>query len=266
MLIAVIPNRDKDAELYYTKKACEILTSAGAEARVLEEGEALPSDAKLIVTLGGDGTILRAASMAARSETPILGVNLGTLGFLAEVEKHEMSKLSSLVTGDYTIEKRMMLDVRIYRDKREVFCDCALNDAVVTHGEILRMIPFRVLCDGVEIKSFHADGVIVSSPTGSTAYSLAAGGPVVDPGASSITVTPICAHALYAKSFVLSEQREVEIEIGKLENRSACLSVDGRETRLLASHDRISIRKSDLATALVKLNGRSFFKILYQKL
>lgn len=266
MLVTLITNTDKDISLKYTKLAEEILRAAGTDVYKLQDSYDIPEGTSYVITLGGDGTLLHAASKAAEMGIPILGVNLGTLGYLTELETSEIEKISYLLGNDFKIDERMMLTVNLYRDNKLIYSEDALNDAVIAHGEILRVIPLGLFCDGEEIKTFRGDGIIICSPTGSTAYSLSAGGPVVDPLSDCITVTPLSAHALYAKSFVFSGNRRIEVAVGELENRSAYLSADGRTAILLASCDRIEIQRSSLKTKFIKMKDYSFLKILYQKL
>ena len=266
MKYVLITNFDKDKDGLVTKKAASILEKSGADAVRIASHEPIPGDADAILTFGGDGTLLHAAWQASLLGKPILGINVGTLGYLTELEAGEISLLEKLASGNYRIENRMMLSIDVMRDGKNVLHEDALNDAVITHGEIMRVIPLTLCCDGTEVKSFRGDGIIASSPTGSTAYSLSAGGPVVDPLADSITLTPLSAHALYAKSFVFSPDRRIEVLVGALEGRSAYVSGDGREVFSLSSNDRVVISRSPRKTALIKIKDESFFSILYQKL
>ncbi|MBR0143217.1 MAG: NAD(+)/NADH kinase [Clostridia bacterium] len=262
----LISNPEKDAGSRIAKSAAALLQQYGAETILFLSDEKIPSDADAVLTFGGDGTLLHAAWHASLWEIPILGINVGTLGYLTELEAGELPLLAKLASGEYRIENRMMLSIDVLRDGKNVFHEEALNDAVISHGEIMRVIPLTLCCDGIEVKSFRGDGIIVSSPTGSTAYSLSAGGPVVDPLADSITITPLSAHALYAKSFVFSPERRIQIVIGDLEGRSAFVAGDGRNVFPLSSRDLVTITRSLRKTRLIKIKDESFLKILYQKL
>ena len=266
MIYALITNREKDPLGRCTEEAAGILTRAGGKVVFLDAEESVPEYADVIVTFGGDGTLLHAAYQAADLEKPIIGVNTGTLGYLTELEPSELGLLEKLETGDYRSEKRMLLSVEVRRKGESVYRDDALNDVVVTHGEIMRVIPLLFSCAGTEIKHFRGDGLIASTPTGSTAYSLSAGGPVVDPMADSIILTPLSAHELRANSFVFSPEREIEIGIGDLENRSAFLSADGRGVVRLMSGDSVLLGKSEKKVELIRLKDESFFTVLYKKL
>ena len=263
---ALVTNHEKDTDLRATSDAAALLLECGAEPIRLAAGDEIPGDVEAVITFGGDGTLLHAAWQTSLLGKPILGVNVGTLGFLTELEAGELPLLKKLVSGEYHTEKRMMLSIDVFRNGDRVFHEDALNDAVISHGEIMRVIPLSLCCDGTEVKSFRGDGIIASSPTGSTAYSLSAGGPVVDPMADSILITPLSAHALYAKSFVFSPERKIEIRIGDLEGRSAFVAGDGRDVFSLSSGDTVAIARSSLTTELIRIKDKDFYRILYQKL
>lgn len=285
MRVVLSPNPYRDRGLKAAKSARSLLEQAGATVLMclpfeLEEGSRveLPEDmeftplkqglaqADVLVCFGGDGTILHAAKDAETYKVPILGINMGSVGFMAELEHAELSQLSKLPGGDYSIEARMMLDVRAIRGNRTVFHDVALNDAVVTKGAVARVVDLAVYGDKVLISEFAGDGVIISTPTGSTAYSMSAGGPIVEPTSQNIIFTPICAHAFQAKAFVLDAQRQVSIRMGSGRRKTAYLSVDGGRAFKLQPGDRVEITRSERQTRLVKLTGRSFYEILSQKL
>ena len=284
MKIVLCPNPYRDRGLKATIAAERILKNAGVETvmclpfpvdrngtvlpRNVEFGDAKTElkDADMLVCFGGDGTILHAAKDASVCGVPILGVNLGTMGFMVELEQNELSLLSKVAAGKYTVESRMMLDVAVLRDGKQVFSDLAFNDAAVTKGAIARMVELEIYGDDVQITGFSADGVVVSTPTGSTAYSMSAGGPIVEPTAENIIVTPICPHALSARSFVLGRERQVSVRLKRGSRRTAYLSVDGGRAVNLAAGDVIRIKMSQVKTQLVRLTGRSFYQILNQKL
>ena len=224
----------------------------------------LPS-ASVVICFGGDGTILHMAKAATRHGIPILGVNIGTMGFMAELESGELHLLARLTEGDYKIDKRMMLDVTVHRDRDIIFHDICLNDAAITKGAIARIVHLSVKCDGTQAMELGGDGVIISSPTGSTAYSLSAGGPIVEPDANSILVTPICAHDVAARSLVVSEKREITVEMSPNARRNAFLSVDGGKALRMNIGDIATIRKSPLVTKLVRLKERSFYDVINMK-
>ena len=219
-----------------------------------------------MVCFGGDGTILHAAKDAQRHGVPVLGVNLGSVGFMAELETAELSQLERLIQGKYRVEERMMLDVSVRREGKTVYRDQALNDAVITKGAVARIIDLEVKADGVSVARFSGDGVIVSTPTGSTAYAMSAGGPIVEPTVENILVTPICPHALHARSFVLDSHRSVSARMGKLSRKTAYLSVDGGKAFRLSASDQVELHRSRARARLIRLTNRSFYTIVNQKL
>ena len=281
MKIILCPNPFRDKGLKAAKSSERILRNAGVRTEICfpfpvdkgSIGELNPSikikelkaelpDADFLVCFGGDGTILHAAKDASSFGVTIVGVNMGSVGFMAELEQSELSQLTRLVSGEYTLENRMLLDVRVIRDGRVIFRSAALNDAVITKGAVGRVIDLQVYGDKILISNIFGDGVILATPTGSTAYSLSAGGPIVEPTAENIIVTPICPHALSARSFVLSRGRKVSVRLGKLTRRTAYLSVDGGRAFRLSGSDTVELRESQSRTRLVRVTGRSFYEIL----
>ena len=222
--------------------------------------------ADLLICFGGDGTILHAARDAAFHEVPILGVNMGSVGFMAELERGELPLLAPLAHGMYTIEERMMLDVNVLRGDRLISKDVALNDAVISKGSMARVAEMEVLADRVKVTAITGDGVIVATPTGSTAYSMSAGGPIVEPTSKSIIVTPVCAHQLAARAMVLAPERVVTVQLPRGNRKYLYLSVDGGKAVRLSGGDRVEIGCSQRVTQLVRLADRSFYQIINQKL
>ena len=284
MKVVLSPNPYRDKGLKAAQAAERVLRSSGVETvmclpfalggggvevprhvRFKDAAEELKT-ADMLICFGGDGTILHAAKDANVHHVPVLGVNLGSVGFMAELEQSELSMLSRLAAGKYTVEARMMLDVAVRREGKVIYSDLALNDAAVTKGAVARVVDLEVFGDKVLISSFSADGVVVSTPTGSTAYAMSAGGPIVEPTAENIIVTPICPHALSARSFVLSRGRTVSVKLGKMARKTAYLSVDGGKALRLNSSDTVELRESQSKTRLVRVTGRSFYEILNHKL
>lgn len=279
--ILLCPNLSRDKDLRLTKEVYDMLRACDAfvvVCPVFEEECAMPSctglnistlereldSADMIITFGGDGTILRAARAAACKAVPILGVNMGAKGFMAEIEKEDIARIPDAVRGNFVLDRRMMLDVALLRDGAVIYSDFALNDVVV--AGITKVIDLTLYGDGQTISHFSGDGAIVATPTGSTAYSMAAGGPIIEPSADNIIVTPICAHVLAAKSFVLASDRLVSIELGAVKANPAYLSVDGGGYLNLTSGDIVNVRKSLKETLLVHLSDRSFYKKVSEKL
>ena len=286
MKVLLSPNPYRDRGLKTAMTAKRILEDNGAQVVIclpfdLEDSSRvhLPAhqpfgqmsaeleDTDVLVCFGGDGTILHAARDANAHQIPVLGINLGSVGFMAELEQHELSMLSRLTAGKYTIEKRMMLDITVRRDGRRVFSETALNDAVVTKGtSVARVLDLQVTGDRTVISSFSGDGVVIATPTGSTAYSLAAGGPIVEPTAENMIITPICAHSLHAKPFVLGSERSVGVQLAPGSRKNASLSVDGGRAFKVQPGDWVECRRSRHVTRLVKLTGRTFYEVINQKL
>jgi NAD+ kinase len=284
MKVVLCPNPYRDRGLKAARSAERILKNAGVESvmclpfAVEENGVDLPKQVELkdtrtelkhadmLICFGGDGTILHAAKDASVCGVPILGVNLGTMGFMAELEQSELSLLSKIAVGKYTIEPRVMIDVSVLRDGKSVFSELAFNDAAITKGAVARMVELEIYGDHVQIASFSADGVVICTPTGSTAYSMSAGGPIVEPTAENIIVTPICPHALSARSFVLGSERQVAVRLKRSSRRTAYLSVDGGRAFHLTGRDTVELKMSKVKTNLVRLMDRSFYQILNQKL
>ena len=280
--VVMTPNPYRDRNFKYANMAEKILRDAGIETKIclafdVDKSFELPSDivlhdlteelrdADLLICFGGDGTILHASKAATRLGIPILGVNIGTMGFMAELESSDLKALSRLATGEYTIEERMMLHVQAEHEGEIILEENALNDAVITKGAVARIIQMAVSCDDVEVMSFGGDGVIVSTPTGSTAYSMSAGGPIVEPTAQNMIITPICAHDMRSKTVVTSSQHTIGIEIGRIGRKSAFLSVDGGRALRLNTGDKVTITNSKYTTKLVHLSKRSFFEVVKNK-
>jgi len=285
MRVILSPNPYRDRGLKAAQSAQKILEGSGVEVSIclpfeLDENSRLDmpehvqlskledelKQADVLVCFGGDGTILHAARDANPYHVPVLGINLGSVGFMAELEQSELSLLTKLAAGKYNIERRMMLDVVVRREGRKIYSETALNDAVVTKNAVGRVLDLEVTGDRSTISSYSGDGVIIATPTGSTAYSLAAGGPIVEPTAENTIVTPICAHSLYASPFVLDSARTVGVRIAPGSRKTAFLSVDGGRAFKIQPGDWVECRKSEQTTRLIRLTGRSFYERINQKL
>jgi len=280
--IILTPNPYRDRNFQTVRQALKVLKDAGMDVRIclpfeVDRSYELPKDlrfsrldrelpnASIVVCFGGDGTILHMAKAATRHGIPILGVNIGTMGFMAELESTELDQLVKLANDDFMIDKRMMLDVTVHRDRDIIFHDICLNDAAITKGAIARIVHLQVKCDGTQAMECGGDGIIISTPTGSTAYSLSAGGPIVEPDANSMLITPICAHDVAARSLVVSEKRVITVEMSRNARRNAFLSVDGGKALRMNIGDIATIRKSPLTTKLVRLKDRSFYDVINMK-
>ena len=228
--------------------------------------EAVYAEADILIVLGGDGTILEAARRAAQRGTPILGINLGRLGYMAELELSELELLDKLFTGEYELEKRSMLRVELLSgsDLRS-FC-YALNDAVISNGSVSRMIDLELSEGGVPVTTYRADGLIVATPTGSTAYSMSAGGAIVDPRVECFCVTPICPHSFAARPMIFSDGSVLEVRNICAREKMLYLTVDGRMNFELYRNQTVRITKSKLQTSLIRLKKCGFYRKLRQKM
>ncbi len=280
--VILTPNPYRDKNFQTVRKAMQVLKDAGMQPKLclpfeVDKTYDLPRDlrfsrleremptAEAVICFGGDGTILHMAKAATRKHIPILGVNIGTMGFMAELESGELDKLALLAEDRYTIDSRMMLDVAVQRDRDIIFHDICLNDVVLTKGSVARIVHLSVECDGVQAMECGGDGIIVSTPTGSTAYNLSAGGPIVEPEARNIIITPICAHDVTSKSIVVSDKRVIKVQMVQNARRNAFVSVDGGKSLRLNMGDVVTIRKTDLETRLIRLKERSFFDVVNAK-
>ena len=281
--IILTPNPYRDKNFQTVREAEAVLKRAGMDPRIclpfeVDRSYELPKDLRFnrldrelpgsaaVVCFGGDGTILHAAKDATIHNVPILGINMGSVGFMAELEEGELSQLERLAAGEYTTEERMMLQVRLIRGRQVVFDELALNDAVLSKGTIARVAELEVSADGVLISQLTGDGVVVATPTGSTAYSMSAGGPIVEPCSDNLVVTPVCAHQLSARPLVMAPERTITVQLPRRSRKSVHLSVDGGKSMRIAGNDRVEIRRADCHTRLVKLTGRNFYQLLNQKL
>lgn len=280
--VILCPNPYRDKGLAAAKRADEILRSVGlstvfclpfkpdggegsygVSCRPLQQ-ELRASD--LVVAFGGDGTILHLARAASMRGVPVLGVNLGSLGFMSDLELSELELLKKLASGQYRRERRMMLDVAVLREGRTVYTGGALNDAVITKGAMARVVRLQVSTGEDQLGIFAGDGVVVATPTGSTGYSLSAGGPIVEPTAQNFVISPICAHSVFSKSFVLSAAGTVTVTPAELNRKQVYLSVDGGKAFALRQGDKVRICRSRYETELLRLTDKSIYEILRTKM
>lgn len=219
-----------------------------------------------IAVIGGDGSLLRTAPLAAKHKKPILGINNGKLGFMTEIDASDLERIKRIPKGDYVLEKRIMLDVTV-RDKKgkQMLKTTVLNDAVVTKGTFSRLVDIEIQVDKKSIMEFRGDGLIISTPTGSTGYSLSAGGAIIEPSAHCIAVTPICPHALSVKSFVLASEHTVEVP-EKTPEQSRFLSLDGSDMIELKSGETIEVKKSRMHLSVMRITDTSFYQRINAKL
>lgn len=280
--VLLTPNPYRDSDFKTVLAAQKVLEEAGMEVKIalpfeMDRSFQLPknihfsrldreiANTELIICFGGDGTILHMAKTATRAGVPILGVNNGTMGFMAELESSELDKLALLAQDKFRLDKRMMLDVTVLRGRDIIFHDICLNDVVITKGAVAHIINLSVKCDGVQAMECSGDGLILATPTGSTAYSLSAGGPIVEPEAHNILITPICAHNVTSRCMVASENRQITVSLTRNARRNAYLSADGGKAFSLQMGDVVTVKKSPLQTNLLHLNDRSFYDAVNNK-
>lgn len=265
---AIIANSIKDPEGIYTEQIKNQLLELGATQVTL--GTQIPDDTDAILVLGGDGTMLRAAGDTFGTNIPLLGVNLGTVGYLAEVDMADLKEsFSRLINDETTIDDRMMLVGRVdyLQDGASVLAeDHCLNDIVITGCGALCLIRYELYVNGEFLNTYAADGLVISTPTGSTGYNMSAGGPIVEPRASLILVTPICPHTLNSRSIVLSAEDKITVRLCEGQDVSIAVQFDGREPYLVKAGDTINIYKSEQSTKIVKIRKESFLNTLHEKL
>ena len=278
--IGVITNIDKDKDLKYTRILVDSIKSQGGIAvlcsdiakeldlkeEYLCEDEVL-SNSELVISLGGDGTFLKVARQALDKDMPLLGINLGSLGFLTEIDKNEITTaVGHIIKDEFEIENRMMLEATIMRNGNVIAKDTALNDIVISRGAISRILHLKMYMNNAFADTFPGDGLIISSPTGSTGYSLSAGGPIVEPDIDLIIVTPICPHILYSRSFITSGSGNIKVVVDEDYFHTAMVTVDGQEGYEIIGGDNIYIKKSDYLVKIIRISPRNFFNVLRTKI
>ena len=276
--IGFVTNIEKDPTLQETKKMVDFVLKKGCEVYVSENFSDVHPDViatsssemyksvDFVVVIGGDGTILRVARSAAIFDTPILGINFGTLGYLADVEKiNAIDAIEKVLNGDFTIENRMMLEPYVERGCVSHEINLALNEVCITNSVCSRMIKLSVEVNGEYFDTFRADGIIVSTPTGSTAYNLSAGGPILSPHTELMTITHICPHTLYARPFVIDGNDVVSIRVQSNYN-NVQMSCDGQSTVQMKNDDVIIVKKSRYVTRIIKTTNMNFYDILRRKM
>ena len=274
MLIAVVPNQSKSNNDALVRTVSQRLAQLGANVRIVCAEGNLPTMAQLTealhgcdmaVAVGGDGTIVHVAKAAAAVGCPVLGINGGHLGFLAGLEADELDALPALLSGEYTVDQRSLLQVTVHTEEGDV-TRYAMNEAVISRGGLSRLVDVMVLADGAEVLSCRGDGVIIATPTGSTAYSLSAGGPVVDPSVDCVLLTPVCPHSLDSRPRVWPGGVVLTATAVAADGSSAYVTVDGEENIPLASTDTITICRADKTVRLLRLRCDTFYERLRRKL
>ncbi|MGN0501573.1 MAG: NAD(+)/NADH kinase [Ruminococcus sp.] len=280
MKTAVVVNLSKEEAISCAGEISLLMLSKNAEVYMLSECvpfykgvkisftdtiEELFKVCDIAITVGGDGTIIHAAKYAASFDKPLIGVNVGRLGFAADIEIDGISELTRILNGDYSVEERILFDVEVIKNgvsKNYL----AVNDAVIARGQLSKIIDLQVTLDDEEIAKYRADGLLFSTPTGSTAYSLSAGGPIIAPQLDCILMTPVCPHSLFSRSVIFSGNSVLTVSV-KIPSECCCvLTIDGEKNVDILAEDTVKIRKSDLKLKFVSINKRNFYRKLNEKL
>lgn len=281
MKIAIIVNLSKEKAISCAKEILTVLTENGIDSLMLsgygnifanygvtyyENITDLVSACDIAVTVGGDGTIIHAAKYAARADKPMIGVNVGRLGFVAGIEPENISELKRLLTGDYGVQKRMLLDVTVKHINGEIEEYIAVNDANIARGQLSRIIDISVYLDDSKISTYRADGLLFSTATGSTAYSLSAGGPVIYPEMECVLMTPVCPHSLISKPVLFDGNANLSITVKYPDNASVLLTIDGEKNIQLTESDIVTVKKAKNYLKLLTLSNQNFYQLLNEKL
>ena len=278
----IITNKDKDPGVQTTRFVKEYLEKRGKKCTIREnmvesggnykytDAAGIPDDVDCVLVLGGDGTLLQASRDLTERDLPLLGINMGTLGYLAEVDRKGIEPaLERLLAGEYQIVSRMMISGEVYHQGKKVMEDLALNDIVIGRYGRLRIIDFKIYVNGEYLNRYSADAMVISTPTGSTGYSLSAGGPIVSPEASMLLMTPVAPHTLNTRSIILPDDAEITVEMLPGHSRSgddAEVTFDGDTSVRLTCTDKVVIRKAVKKTRLIKINQISFLEVLRTKM
>lgn len=280
MKTAVVVNLSKEEAISCAGEISLLMLSNNAEVFMLSECapfykgvkisftdtiEELFQICDIAITVGGDGTIIHAAKYAAHFDKPLIGVNVGRLGFAADIEIDGIIELNRILNGDYSVEERILFDVEVIKNgvsKNYL----AVNDAVIARGQLSKIIDLQVTLDDEEIAKYRADGLLFSTPTGSTAYSLSAGGPIIAPQLDCILMTPVCPHSLFSRSVIFEGNSVLTVSV-KIPSECCCvLTIDGEKNVDILAEDTVKIRKSDLKLKFVSINKRNFYRKLNEKL
>lgn len=280
MKFLIMPNLEKNNILYSTSLICSKLQELGCgvmfdnrfrevfkdESYIFDEFETLIEMCDIVIAIGGDGTILHSAKHSAKHEKPLLGINLGRLGYLAGLEISQLNLLENLVNKSYKLDKRRFLEVT-HIDKNNVSSKYfALNDVVISNGEISKIVDLKVFSNDKFVATYRADGVIISTPTGSTAYALSAGGPIIEPSVECISLTPICAHSLVARTIMFDKESTLSVCHNDDNIHPVYMTIDGEAGRKINSEDIVYVKMSSIQAKLIKLDNRSFYEVLAKKL
>ena len=260
MKIALITNLEKSGAKEISCQVSDLLKSLKSEVFLPQDSENLYENCDVIITVGGDGTLIKHAKSAAIYNKPVIGINAGRLGYLADIDRDKIGLLEKLITNDYTIDSRIMLSVDVQKEGKTIFSGMALNDIVVGNGEIAKISDISLNILGDEI-NYRADGIILSTPTGSTAYSMSAGGPIIEPTARCFIITPICSHSMTARPLIVNQDNVINLSVDK----ESYLIVDGNEKVLIDNKTTVSVKKSVYEAKFINLSVRTFYKSLSHK-
>lgn len=278
--VFLIPNLDKDGAAQYTSQIAGKLTGLGCSCYAddynigkftgknisFQPFEDTIGQMDIVITLGGDGTIIRSCKRVMPYEKPMLGINIGRLGFLADIEVNQLDLLDKLVEGDYAVEQRTMLRAMVRKDKH-TDCFYALNDVSVTKGGFAKIVDLEIYCNGRMIMDYRADGVILSTPTGSTGYAMSAGGPIIDPTIDTLGVTPICPHSMFSRTILFSPDNIISVRSKEVNNSAnVVLSIDGERVTTLTSQDTVEVSRADNTMGFISLTRNNFCHMLNTKL
>lgn len=276
MKVSLIVNKDKKRAAETAARAAELLLKSSAEVltcadfpidgtTVMDTAEDIIRECDIAVTVGGDGTIIHNAKFAAHYNKPLLGINLGRIGFVANIEPDEIDELKKLVLGDYRIQRRMLLDITVDKDGRQESFT-AMNEAVIHRDSLSNLVDISVELDDERIITYRADGMLFSTPTGSTAYAFSAGGPVIQPDMRCILLSPVCPHALSSRQVVFGEDAVLSASVHPHSTLKCYLTVDGQHHIPISSDDRITVRKAKEELQLIILKEKNFYTLLNEKL
>lgn len=280
MIISVFPNLLNNGVEDLSRDVFSVLSELNTEVYVsskykdkfsgcnvlFADDDEIMRNCDVAIAIGGDGTTLNVAKKAARYSKKVLGINAGRLGFMSGLEHDELDLLKNVVDGNYEIDERLMLEADIVKNSSVLSVHQCLNDAVISRGNFARLIDINITCSGRNVSNMRADGVIVSTPTGSTAYSMAAGGPVVSPQADCILITPICPHSLMDRSIIFSTDKELVIRAYNDKLNQPILTVDGEDAITLDRDSEVRVRVSDTKAKLIKIKPENFYEILNKKI
>ncbi|MBR6534475.1 MAG: NAD(+)/NADH kinase [Clostridia bacterium] len=262
--IVIYANPDKDVDLVCTKKLKTIIENASCRVDVITDPERFADNGipELLIVLGGDGTIMHAARCCSTAGVPILGINFGRVGFMAELDPDEIALVSEYINGNYSIEERMMLSVKTESGDEY----CVLNDAVISNGAVSKITTLDLYCNDSFVAEYTADGLIIATPTGSTAYSMSAGGPLIDPSLACLLSTPICSHSLTSRPMVFSANSVIKIINKSPDPVRVYLTLDGRENINIPFNASIIVKRAKLVTKLIRIKKDGFYNLLGKKM